>query len=75
MLGCDSCCNGCQNPDLKNYMFNHSTIIEYTVNNFFYNLIKECKRQSNSKVVFSGGDPLNIFNIDLTKNVSSKIGS
>lgn len=75
MLGCDNCCKGCQNPDLKDYLYKHSFVIEYSVDEFSSNLLFECKRQRTNKVVFSGGDPLSKFNIDNVKEVLAKVGS
>lgn len=75
MLGCDNCCKGCQNPDLKDYLYKHSSVIEYSVDEFSSNLLFECERQKTNKVVFSGGDPLSKFNIDNIKEVLAKVGS
>lgn len=75
MLGCDNCCKGCQNPDLKDYLYKHSSVIEYSVDEFSSNLLFECKRQRTNKVVFSGGDPLSKFNIDNVKEVLARVGS
>jgi hypothetical protein len=52
MLCYDNCCNGCQNNDLKNYTYNHSSIIEYTVDDLCYNLIKEYQSQTTNKIFF-----------------------
>ena len=75
MLGCDNCCKGCQNPDLKDYLYKHLSVIEYSVDEFSSNLLFECERQKTNKVVFSGGDPLSKFNIDNVKEVLAKVGS
>ena len=75
MLGCDNCCKCCQNPDLKDYLYKHSSVIEYSVDEFSSNILFECKRQRTNKVVFSGGDPLSKFNIDNVKEVLAKVGS
>ena len=75
MLGCDNCCKGCQNPDLKNFNYENNSIVDYTIDSFCNELMVECKRQRTNKVVFSGGDPLSSFNIDNVKQILERIGS
>lgn len=75
MLGCDNCCKGCQNQDLKDYLYKHSAVVEYTVDDFCDSLLKECEKQRTNKVVFSGGDPLSSFNISMVKEVLERVGS
>jgi len=74
MIGCDNCCKGCQNKELKDFMYQNPYVIEYTKEDFVEKLLSECIRQRTNKVVFSGGDPLSKFNIDNTKWLLSEYG-
>lgn len=75
MLGCDNCCKGCQNSELKDYQYKNNAVSEYTVNELVEALQAECLKQRTNKVVFSGGDPLSCFNIENTKKLLEILGN
>jgi organic radical activating enzyme len=68
MMGCTNTCNGCQNPELKNPLYDIGTI-EVSTNDLYEKLKNVCQKYRTNKVVLSGGDPLSIYNIEFTKEL------
>lgn len=68
MMGCTNKCNGCQNPDFKNPLYDIGTI-EVSINDLYKKLKETCQKYRTNKVVLSGGDPLSCYNIEFTKEL------
>ena len=74
MIGCDNCCKGCQNLELKDYNYTKNVKI-YENDEFIEELRKVALKNRTNKIVLSGGDPLSCFNINATKYILEKCGS
>lgn len=66
--GCSHMCHDCQNIELQSYGIGK----KYSVNDFYIYLNNECIKNHTRNVVFSGGDPLYLKNIDFIKEFLSK---
>jgi len=60
-VGCSHNCTGCQNKEFQDYMWKEK---ETTVKDAFKEITEYAKRSKTNKIVFSGGDPLFVKNID-----------
>ena len=60
-VGCDNGCEGCHNPEFKDYY--HTDSQEVSVINLNELIIPFAFRSKTTKLVFSGGDPLFLNNI------------
>ena len=71
--GCGFYCPNCHNKDLQ--IFNNPQLKtkEFTLNSFIYELKQASIIFETNKIVFSGGDPLFIRNLQSVKKILSKI--
>ncbi len=72
--GCDFLCNNCHNFELRNYNLQKNTKVFY-VDSFIKELDIFCKKNSLTKLVFSGGDCLAKINRDFTKEVLEELNN
>lgn len=72
-LGCEHQCVGCQNPTFKNRDCNGSK--EVSIIQLYNDLVEKCTKENTNKVVFSGGDPLYIYNRDFVREFVNKYGN
>lgn len=69
--GCEHSCNSCQNKKLQN--FKSGNVITTTS---LYTLASTLSKKNNTKkIVFSGGDPLSLYNIEGIKYFTHQYGN
>ena len=72
MMGCNHCCEGCQNPLFQNPNYDIGTRT-VSVNQLVTELKEKCSKNNTNKIVLSGGDCLSSYNINFTKELLKQL--